>query len=307
MSLEKVLGSVGSFCVNHKYALLATAGVAAVGYLIARSIFRFAKGMLSEMILQAQEGGTYLAHASDQADIGGGLNEHLDCLPLRNGDVLQLRIVENKQKLNQGGKTVIVFNPNLATSESVRSSTAKALSAEYDRIIYWDYPNTGGSKIKSGVADTNNMVEATKQITKLVAQKYHQQDYSKIIFYGWSYGGGVAACAAHSLQKSGVKIGGLICDRTFSSLTSFASNNIGIPRFLAGPALRFLGLELDTKTAFEAFEGPKKSVYCHFDRVIGNAKLTGLGPNYIAVDGGGDTNTHINNSQELQQAISLAR
>ena len=67
---------------------------------------------------------------------------------------------------------------------------------------------------------------------------------------------------------------GLICDRTFSSIADFAHKNMHVPKFLASAATWLFGLNLNTRQAFEEFEGNKRSIYYTCDKVIKYATLS---------------------------------
>lgn len=142
----------------------------------------------------------------------------------------------------QEKKVLFVFHPNKSYIHDFYYTLLNfdhfAKNTEYTHLVFWDYPNTGFSKSKQWLVDKPLLVEDGLSLVREVTDYLVDGDYSKVSFYGWSLGGGVASEVAYELQKrygDEAVISSITLDRTFSSVADHIHKNtfIPLPTFLA--------------------------------------------------------------------------
>lgn len=181
-------------------------------------------------------------------------------------------------------KVLIIFNPNgVVLKKLLEIGFDDVFKSSYSKIVLWDYPNTGGSSGKFFLNPKQDLVDAGQEVTRHIVNN-HGIEAKNITFYGWSLGGGVAAEAAVKLEALGIKVSGLIVDRSFTSITDYMKKNMFIPKFISKPLTLLFSLNLNTKENFDKFKGNKKSIYTLTDEVIGKAIFSGEGENFIKIE-----------------------
>lgn len=139
-------------------------------------------------------------------------------------------------------KILFVFNPNKTYIHDFYYTLVNykhlADNTDYSHVVFWDYPNTGFSKSEQWFVDKTLLVEDGVSLVREVTDYLVDGDYSKVSFYGWSLGGGVASEVAYELQKrygDEAVISSITLDRTFSSIADYIHKNtfLPLPTFLA--------------------------------------------------------------------------
>lgn len=142
----------------------------------------------------------------------------------------------------QEKKVLFVFHPNKGYIHDYWNTLLNfdhlAKNTKYTHVVFWDYPNTGFSTSKEWFVGKSLIVEDGLSLVREVADYLVDGDYSKVSFYGWSLGGGVASKIAYELQTrygDEAIISSITLDRTFSSIADYINKNtfLPLPTFLA--------------------------------------------------------------------------
>ncbi len=200
-----------------------------------------------------------------------------------NGSEIHYRIKElsSHRETQNGGEpnVLVVFHPNKAYVHDYYNTLLDfnhlAKITDYSHIVFWDYPNSGFSKSQYWLATKDLLVQDGFYLVNEVANKLTDGDYSKISFYGWSLGGGIAAEVALELQNQfgdeGV-ISKITLDRTFTSVSDYIQKSYYVPKTIADYFAWAVGVDFNTEEAFNALKTETKNVYyIPYDERIGDA------------------------------------
>lgn len=182
--------------------------------------------------------------------------------------VKDLSMFRNTEEQSDQPNVLVVFHPNKASIpmyyHSVLDFNYLASHTAYSHLVFWDYPNSGFSKAPQWLADKNLLVSDGISLVETIAEKMTDGDISKLSFYGWSLGGGIASEVALALQNKygddGV-ISSITLDRTFTSISDHLQKNLYMPKTIADFASWALGIDFNTEWAFETLKAGKKKVY----------------------------------------------
>lgn len=226
-------------------------------------LFILIKYLLSIGLLPQQLKGKSVEQKIDKA-------QGYDVVKTSLGSTIQVQWLSFSKK-SKNKKILIVFNPNAASKEQMQKALPlKELGARYGKVVFWDYPNTGGSKSGQWITDRKGLVDAAVAVAEYVADG----KYDDLYFYGWSLGGAVAIEAAYELQTKGFVVEGLIIDRTFTSVSKYIRENMYIPEIIGDVFTYIFRIDFDNALMLQQLKAQnKKILYSNADEVLGSAIL----------------------------------
>lgn len=226
-------------------------------------LFILIKYLLSIGLLPQQLKGKSIEQRIDKA-------QGYDVVKTPLGSTIQVQWLSFSKK-SENKNILIIFNPNAASKEQMQKALPlQELGARYSKVVFWDYPNTGGSKSGQWITDRKGLVDAAVAVAEYVSDGKSYDLY----FYGWSLGGAVAIEAAYELQTKGFLVEGLIIDRTFTSVTKYIRENMYIPEIIGNVFTYIFRIDFDNKLMLQHLKAQKKRIlFSNKDEVLGSAIL----------------------------------